>query len=126
MSMRTRGLALCTALACSTALAVTPAQAVIVDNVLEDSAPNASVSLEAIGAYDSGILGESAAEIVAFHAESERILTVNARSGEVDILDASDPTNPQHIGLSLPVATTRSTLLPCVRTAWVSLPCSLP
>lgn len=98
MSMRTRGLALCTALACSTALAVTPAQAVIVDNVLEDSAPNASVSLEAIGAYDSGILGESAAEIVAFHAESERILTVNARSGEVDILDASDPTNPQHIG----------------------------
>ena len=44
------------------------------------------------------MLGKSAAEIVAYHAASQRILTVNARSGEIDILDASDPTQPRKIG----------------------------
>ena len=80
-------------LACSPA-----AHAHIVDNVLEHSAPNAALQLSPIGSHESGVLGKSAAEIVAYHAASQRILTVNARSGEVDILDGSDPTQPRKIG----------------------------
>ena len=45
------------------------------------------------------MLGESAAEIVAFHAASKRILAVNAHSGEIDILDASDPAAPHKVGV---------------------------
>ena len=51
-----------------------------------------------LGSYASGQLAESAAEIVAFHAGSKRILTVNALSGEIDVLDASDPQKPTKIG----------------------------
>lgn len=80
-------------LACSPA-----AHAHIVDNVLEHSAPNAALQLNPIGSHESGVLGKSAAEIVAYHAASQRILTVNARSGEVDILDGSDPSHPHKIG----------------------------
>ena len=80
-------------LACSPA-----AHAHIVDNVLEHSAPNAALRLSPIGSHESGVLGKSAAEIVAYHAASQRILTVNARSGEVDILDGSDPSHPHKIG----------------------------
>ena len=83
----------------SLVLACAPAaHAHIVDNVLEHSAPNAALQLAPIGSHESGVLGKSAAEIVAYHAASQRILTVNARSGEVDILDASDPTKPRKIG----------------------------
>ena len=80
-------------LACSPA-----AHAHVVDNVLEHSAPTAALQLNPIGSHESGVLGKSAAEIVAYHAASQRILTVNARSGEVDILDGSDPTHPRKIG----------------------------
>lgn len=83
----------------SLVLACAPAaHAHIVDNVLEHSAPNAALQLTPIGSHESGVLGKSAAEIVAYHAASQRILTVNARSGEVDILDAADPTKPRKIG----------------------------
>ncbi|MCG7239830.1 MULTISPECIES: hypothetical protein [Corynebacterium] len=68
------------------------------DNVLEHSAPTAALQLNPIGSHESGVLGKSAAEIVAYHAASQRILTVNARSGEVDILDGSDPSHPHKIG----------------------------
>lgn len=70
----------------------------IVPNVISQSAPNASVKLEPVGVYSTGEFAASAAEIVAFQAESKRILTVNATSGEVDVLDASDPTNLTKIG----------------------------
>ena len=80
-------------LACSPA-----AHAHVVDNVLEHSAPTAALQLNPIGSHESGVLGKSAAEIVAYHAASQRILTVNARSGEVDILDGSDPSHPHKIG----------------------------
>lgn len=64
---------------------------------VEHSAENAGLKLTPLGTYESGIYGESAAEIVAFHPASKRILTVNAVSGEVDILDASDAANPQKV-----------------------------
>lgn len=83
------GVAACLALSCAPA-----ANAHIVDNVLERSADDAAVKLSPIGSYEAGVMGKSAAEIVAYHAASQRILTVNAQSGKVDILDASDPANP--------------------------------
>ena len=86
------GMAACLALSCAPA-----ANAHIVDNVVEHSADNAAVKLSPIGSYEAGVIGKSAAEIVAYHAASQRILTVNAQSGKVDILDASDPTNPNKV-----------------------------
>lgn len=86
------GVAACLALSCAPA-----ANAHIVDNVLERSADDAAVKLSPIGSYEAGVMGKSAAEIVAYHAASQRILTVNAQSGKVDILDASDPTNPTKV-----------------------------
>lgn len=86
------GVSACLALSCAPA-----ANAHIVDNVLERSADDAAVKLSPIGSYEAGVMGKSAAEIVAYHAASQRILTVNAQSGKVDILDASDPANPTKV-----------------------------
>src|SRR5699024_7822432 len=69
----------------------------IVDSVHADSAADATVKMAPIGSYASGQLAESAAEIVAYHAGSQRILTVNARSGEIDVVDASNPQPPTKI-----------------------------
>ncbi len=54
-----------------------------------EKAKPARVGLSMVGRYQSGVLGKSAAEIVAFHAGSKRIMVVNARSGMVDLLDAT-------------------------------------
>ena len=55
----------------SLVLACAPAaHAHIVDNVLEHSAPNAALQLTPVGSHESGVLGKSAAEIVAYHAAS--------------------------------------------------------
>jgi len=50
--------------------------------------------LTPIGFYETGLFDESAAEIVSYDPESERLFLVNAFDGSVDILDMSDPTNP--------------------------------
>lgn len=57
-----------------------------------------SIRLTQIGRFSHtdgtpGNWGESAAEIVAFDAGSNRIFVVNANDNVVDIVDASDPTN---------------------------------
>ncbi|WP_408930702.1 choice-of-anchor I family protein [Corynebacterium axilliensis] len=93
-----RALTLCVATATSLSLAAPAAHAAIVSDVHEHSAADASVKLSPIGTYESGVYEESAAEIVAFHPASQRILTVNARSGKIDVLDAADPTKPTLIG----------------------------
>ena len=97
-SFSRRALALCVATATSVSLAVPAASAKIVDNVHVHSAANASLKVSPIGTYESGVYEESAAEIVAFHPASKRILTVNAHAGQIDVIDAADPTNLQHIG----------------------------
>ena len=86
-----RALTLCVATATSLSLAAPAAHAAIVSDVHEHSAADASVKLSPIGTYESGVYEESAAEIVAFHPASQRILTVNARSGKIDVLDAAVP-----------------------------------
>ncbi|AJI79296.1 choice-of-anchor I family protein [Corynebacterium singulare] len=91
-SFSRRALALCVATATTVSLAVPAASAKIVDSVIEHSVANASLKVSPIGTYESGVYKESAAEIVAFHPATKRILTVNAHAGEIDVLDASDPT----------------------------------
>lgn len=54
----------------------------------------AGIALSVLGQYQSGIYQESAAEIVTYDAASRRAFVINAASGEVDVLDLSDPANP--------------------------------
>ncbi len=100
MSSRRRArhaIALCAAAATSLAL-VTPAHALVVDDPIIDSAPGAAISVAPIGSHDTGQFDESAAEIVAYHAETKKLLVVNAVSGNIDLLDINDPANPTKSG----------------------------
>ena len=54
-----------------------------------------SINLTPIGRYDSGIFDDSAAEIVAYDPSSQRLFVVNGANKAIDILDVSDPTNPE-------------------------------
>ena len=65
--------------------------------VVEETTPE-SIELVKIGGYETGIFGESAAEIPAFDASSKRLFVVNAKKGMVDVLDMSQPAQPVHIG----------------------------
>ena len=92
-----------TALALSTAAAlsvgmIAPAHAVVVEQPVYDQDPSSGVKVSTLASYGAGVFDKSAAEIVAFHAASKRILTVNATSGKIDVLDASDLSNPTKIG----------------------------
>lgn len=61
------------------------------------SAEDAAIELVLAGRHETGVFQQSAAEIVAFDAASQRAFVVNAASGEVDVLDLSDPTSPQRL-----------------------------
>ncbi|MCB0177198.1 MAG: choice-of-anchor I family protein [Anaerolineae bacterium] len=52
------------------------------------------VTLDLLGTYETGIFDGSAAEIVAYDPETERLFVVNAEEVSVDILNISDPTSP--------------------------------
>lgn len=97
MTIRRSAIAVCAAVATSLTLAV-PANALIVDQPIRDLAPDAAISLTPVGSYDTGQFDESAAEIVTYHAGTEQLLVVNALSGDIDLLDISDPTNPSKVG----------------------------
>jgi hypothetical protein len=56
--------------------------------------PETAIKLTAIGTYATGQYGQSAAEIPAYDPATQRTFVVNAQSGKIDVLDASDPTNP--------------------------------
>ncbi|PYF97800.1 LPXTG-motif cell wall anchor domain-containing protein [Georgenia satyanarayanai] len=58
------------------------------------TAGDAAFELTAIGTYESGVFDESAAEIVTFHAATQRLFVVNAAAATVDVLDLSDPAAP--------------------------------
>ncbi|MCO8265130.1 choice-of-anchor I family protein [Haloferax sp. AB510] len=57
-----------------------------------------NVALEQIGRYESGLFDEGGAEIIAYHAPTQRLFVINADLGGVDVLDVSDPTAPQKVG----------------------------
>lgn len=52
------------------------------------------ISIEPIGTYSSAIFNQSGAEIVAHDAKTQRLFTVNALSGKVDVLDIRTPSLP--------------------------------
>ncbi|MGV0434590.1 choice-of-anchor I family protein [Corynebacterium ureicelerivorans] len=89
------------AAACATALTLGLTQhagAAVVDEPVKQVADGATADISVLGSYGAGAFDKSAAEIVAFHADSRRILTVNALSGKIDVLDASDPATPTKVG----------------------------
>ncbi|MDY7004672.1 MAG: choice-of-anchor I family protein [Cyanobacteriota bacterium] len=53
--------------------------------------------LRPLGTYETGVFGESAAEIVAHHPNTQRVFVVNANNATIDVLDISDPSNPDRI-----------------------------
>ena len=79
-------------------VAVAPADAAVVAEPVYDQAADSSVAVKTLGSYGTGVFDESAAEIVAYHAASKRLLTVNANSGKIDVLDVSNPAEPTKVG----------------------------
>jgi hypothetical protein len=57
----------------------------------------ASLTLEKIGGYSTGLYEVSAAEIPAYDAASKRLFVVNAQAGALDVLDLSNPASPTFI-----------------------------
>lgn len=57
-----------------------------------------SHELTLLGRHHTGQFDESAAEIVAFDANTKRAFVINALTASVDVLDISDPTNPTKVG----------------------------
>lgn len=55
------------------------------------------IELTPIGRYDSGIRGESAAEIVAHDPLTQRLFVVNAAAASIDVLNLSNPSAPAFI-----------------------------
>lgn len=55
------------------------------------------VDLSLIGRYSSGVVGESAAEIVSFDAASKRLFVINAAAVSVDVLDIANPADPKKV-----------------------------
>jgi len=61
------------------------------------AAPAASpfqVALTPLGSYATGLFDQSAAEIVAHDAKTQRLFVVNAASGLIDVLDVRTPSAP--------------------------------
>jgi hypothetical protein len=58
----------------------------------QDAPP--AIAIRPVGTYSSGQLNVSAAEIVVYHAGTQRAYVVNGGDKTLDILDVSDPTAP--------------------------------
>lgn len=56
-----------------------------------------AIRLEPIGRYESGLFDEGGAEIVDYHAPTQRLFVINANLGGVDVLDVADPSNPTKV-----------------------------
>jgi DNA-binding beta-propeller fold protein YncE len=56
------------------------------------------VELRWLGTAATGAFGESAAEIVAQDPASQRLFVVNALSGQLDVVDVTDPSAPRFVG----------------------------
>ena len=54
----------------------------------------ATISLKKLGTYESGLIDESAAEIVAYDKRSKRLFVTNANDQSVDVLSIRNPRNP--------------------------------
>ncbi|MDU0478037.1 hypothetical protein QVA66_02145 [Staphylococcus chromogenes] len=96
MSIRRRCIAACVAFSAAVTV-VSPAHANIVAAPIQHSAPGALLTLEPLGTHETGQFEKSAAEIVAYHAASKRLLVVNAQSGKITVLDVAKPEAPKEL-----------------------------
>jgi hypothetical protein len=71
------------------------------DNILRQTVPN--LTLKKLGTYESGLIDESAAEIVAYDAKSKRVFVTNANDETVDVLSIRRPWSPHKV-LSIDLA----------------------
>ncbi len=55
------------------------------------------LDLSLLGTFESGVFGESAAEVISYDAKSKKLFVINANAGTVYVLDLSIPTNPTKI-----------------------------
>lgn len=78
--------------------ALTPAAAAVVDEPVTFTADGAAFELTPLGSHESGVFDESAAEIAAHHPRSQRLFTVNAHAGQLDVIDVRDPGSPRKVG----------------------------
>ena len=62
--------------------------------IVLNSVAISQIDVRPIGTYASGLFDESAAEIVAHDPNTQRLYVVNANSGNIDVLDINNPTNP--------------------------------
>jgi hypothetical protein len=96
LSRTTRAaLALTAAAALSLPLAL-PASAAGFEPV-EHLADGARLTLDPIGTYSTGVFDESAQEIVAYHALTRRMFTVDAAAAQVRALDVRKPAEPTEL-----------------------------
>lgn len=90
----------CAALIAGASIAlVAPASAAIVSEPIVFDGTG-DVSLTPVGSYQDDVpaFDEGAAEIVAYHAATERLFVVNAQQGAVQVLSVADPSNPTLVG----------------------------
>ncbi|MGG5753619.1 choice-of-anchor I family protein [Zafaria sp. Z1313] len=88
-----RGTAAAAVAALAGALLGAPAHAGIVPEPIAYPA-SAPLTLTPVGSYETGVFDASAAEIVTYHAGTQRLFVVNAQAGLVEVLDVSDPAAP--------------------------------
>ncbi len=67
-----------------------------------DATPS-TIALSLLGRYETGIFGESAAEIVDYDPATKMTFVVNSNSGQIDVIDTSSPSMPT-LNMSLNVA----------------------
>jgi hypothetical protein len=59
------------------------------------AAKEKNIGLEVIGTFETNVFDEGAAEIVSYDPKSQRLFVINSDAKTVDVLDISDPTDPQ-------------------------------
>ncbi len=63
-----------------------------------ESRANERIALSHLGSYQSGILNQGGAEIVAYDPATQQLFVVNAQAATVDVLDISNPLAPVKAG----------------------------
>ena len=81
----------------ATGMVVPAATAAIVDAPITASSDTAALQLNALGSFETGTFDASAAEVVTYHAGSQRLFVVNSAVGAIDVLDISSPDNPRKV-----------------------------
>jgi len=80
------------------ALTVAMLASVLVAPVAQAQDAPPPITIRPLGTYSTGQLDAAAAEIVAYHAGTQRAYVVNGGDKTLDLLDVSDPTAPALIG----------------------------